>query len=108
MEQIFEPKPRAALETHRATLKDAFRKCAAAWSWLTSKSGDSSYEVGRMSSLMKRGFLVKHVPTSAFHLSLGHYVWGALLWPVVQHGPDKFSLGTSGQGSSARWQHVER
>ena len=60
----------------------------------------------RMIALLKHGFLLKHTPTSAVFLSLGHYVWGALVWPVVQCGPDVYALGTSTDASSAIWQHV--
>ncbi len=61
---------------------------------------------GRMSALLKTGFLLKHTPTSAVFLSLGQYVWGALVWPVVQCGTGVYALGTSTDSSSAIWQHV--
>ena len=60
----------------------------------------------RMSALLKTGFLLKHTPTSAVFLSLGQYVWGALVWPVVQCGTGIYALGTSTDASSAIWQHV--
>ncbi len=79
-EEINIRKPRTLLP------QDTFRRCAAAWEWLTAGSIDGDglrIDSARFSRLLARGLVVKKkAGEQQWYASLGHATWGALAWPL--------------------------
>jgi len=77
-------------------------KKAAAWRWLHEGSGllgaaggaPVKLVLGLFSKLMTLGIVVAKVGSEDFWASLGHSVWGALLWPLRADGRDEDGMHT--------------